>query len=156
MSTKTKELALALAERRSRLETRADLIRTRLLRTIDVLDDRRHHVQEIAHRAKRLAMPAAVSVLGALAIAAGTTFAIRALVVRRRQLRFGYRLASALAPFRVPPRRSFWQEALRTAGLAVVSVVARGIAIRGARLLRESQVAERPMRLLAAAPVVGA
>ena len=51
----TKDKALSLDEQRSRLERRANVIRSRLLRTIDALDNRRHQVQEIGHHAKRLA-----------------------------------------------------------------------------------------------------
>ena len=152
MSTKTKALALSLEEQRSRLERRANVIRSRLLRTIDALDDRRHQVQEIGHQAKRLAKPVAASLVGALVIAAGTTFAIRALAQRSREKNFSYRLAKALAPLRAEPRPSFWKQALRTMALAVVAVAASEVAKRSAhRFLQRDH--GRPVALLGPGPV---
>lgn len=131
MSTKTKA-ALSLDEQRSRLERRANVIRSRLLRTIDALDNRRHQVQEIGHHAKRLAAPVGASLLGFVAIGVGTTFAIRALLERRRERSFTYRVSKALAPLRQPPRPPFWQDALRKVALAAVGIVATELLKRGA------------------------
>ena len=131
MSTKTKA-ALSLDEQRSRLERRANVIRSRLLRTIDALDNRRHQVQEIGHHAKRLVAPVGASLLGFVAIGLGTTFAIRALLERRRERSFTYRVSKALAPLRQPPRPPFWQDALRKVALAAVGIVATELLKRGA------------------------
>lgn len=131
MSPKTK--TLSLDEQRSRLERRANVIRSRLLRTIDALDNRRHQVQEIGHHAKRLAAPVAGSVVGALVIGAGAIFAIRALVERRRERDFSYRLAKAIAPFRAEPKTPFWQDALRKLSMTALTVLASELAKRGAK-----------------------
>lgn len=131
MTTKAK--ALPLEEQRWRLERRANVIRSRLLRTIDALDDRRHQVQEIGHHAKRLAFPVAASLLGAVVVAAGATFAIRALVESRRERRFSYRLAKAIAPLRSEPRPPFWKEVLHKLTLTVLGIAATETAKRGAR-----------------------
>ena len=133
MSTKTKDLALSLAEQRSRLERRANVIRSRLLRTLDALDTRRHQVQEIGHHAKRLAVPAVATLVGVAAVALGTTLAIRALVQHRRERHFGYRLAKAMAPFRSEPRRSFWGEALRKMAISALGIAASELAKRGTK-----------------------
>lgn len=144
MSTKTK-VALSLEEQRSRLERRANVIRSRLLRTIDALDNRRHQVQEIGHHAKRLAVPVGASVIGFLVLAAGSTFAIRALAERRRERSFTYRFSKALAPLRQPPRRPFWRDAVRKVALAAIGIVASELVKRGAHgLLAE----RRPIALL--------
>jgi hypothetical protein len=124
--------ALSLAEQRSRLERRANVIRSRLLRTIDALDNRRHQVQEIGHHAKRLAVPAVAAVVGVVVIGAGTTIAIRALVQRRRERSLSYRVNQALAPFRQPKRPPFWQEALRKLALTAIGILASELAKRGA------------------------
>jgi hypothetical protein len=128
----TKPKALSLDEQRSRLERRANVIRSRLLRTIDALDNRRHQVQEIGHHAKRLAAPVGASLIGFVAIGVGTTFAVRALLERRRERSFTYRLSKALAPLRQPPRPPFWQDALRTVALAAIGIVATELVKRGA------------------------
>jgi len=145
MSPKTK--ALSLDERRSRLERRANVIRSRLLRTIDALDNRRHQVQEIGHHAKRLAAPIGATVIGMVVLAAGATFAIRAFVEHRRERSFTYRLSKALAPLRREARPPFWKEALRKFGLTAIGIIATELAKRGAHEL----LAERgPVALLAA------
>lgn len=129
----TKDKALSLDEQRSRLERRANVIRSRLLRTIDALDNRRHQVQEIGHHAKRLAAPVGASLIGFVALGLGTTFAIRALVERRRERSFTYRLSKALAPLRQPARPPFWQDALRKVALAAIGIVATELVKRGAQ-----------------------
>ncbi len=146
MSTPKEKAALSLDAQRSRLERRANVIRSRLLRTIDALDNRRHQVQEIGHHAKRLAAPVGASVIGMIAVAAGTTFAIRALLERRRERSFTYRLSKALAPLRQEARPQFWQHALRQVAIAALGVVATELIKRGAhKLLTE----KGPIGLLA-------
>jgi hypothetical protein len=137
MSTQAK--ALSLDEQRSRLERRANVIRSRLLRTIDALDNRRHQVQEIGHHAKRLAVPIAGSVVGAAVVAAGTVFAIRALFERRRERHFSYRLAKAIAPFRAETKPPFWQEALRKVTLTALGILATELAKRGSKALMDGR-----------------
>jgi hypothetical protein len=124
--------ALSLHEQRSRLERRANVIRSRLMRTIDALDNRRHQVEEIGHHAKRLAVPAVAGLVGIAVAAAGTSFAIRALLERRRERSFGYRLGKALAPLRQPARPPFWQDALRKLALTAIGILASELAKRGA------------------------
>ena len=146
MSTKS----LALEEQRSRLERRANVIRSRLLRTIDALDTRRHQVTEIGHHAKRLAIPVGASLLGAVVVAAGTTFAIRALVERHREQKFSYRLAKSLEPFRRVERPPFWREALRKMTLAALGIIATELVKRGAKALGEGRPPAIPAGISAA------
>ncbi len=146
MSTQTK--ALSLDEQRSRLERRANVIRSRLLRTIDALDNRRHQVQEIGHHAKRLAAPVGAAAIGMVVLAAGTTFAIRALIEHRRERHFGYRLSKALAPLRQPQKPPFWQEALRKVALTAIGILASELSKRGAKVM----LAERGPLALPALP----
>ncbi len=152
MSTKS----LALEEQRSRLERRADVIRSRLLRTIDALDNRRHQVTELGHHAKRMAVPVAVSVVGVAIVAAGTTFAIRALFERRREQSFGYRLAKALAPLRQPARTPFWQDALRKVTLTALGIIAGELVKRGARGVLQGRAPQLATSVAAAPPQLGA
>jgi hypothetical protein len=135
VSPKTKALSLSIEEQRSRLERRANVIRSRLVHTIDALDSRRHQVQELGHHAKRLVVPALAALLGVAAIAVGTSFAIRALIKQRRERAFGYRMSTALARFRTPTRPPFWKEALRKVTLAALVVVANELAKRGVHVL---------------------
>jgi len=146
MSTKTK--ALSLDEQRSRLERRANVIRSRLLRTIDALDNRRHQVQEIEHHTKRLTAPMSTTAIGMVVLAAGTTIAIRALIEHRRERHFGYRLSKALAPLRREQKPPFWQEALRKVALTAIGILASELSKRGAKVM----LAERGPVALPALP----
>lgn len=132
MSTSTK---ISLEEQRSRLERRANVIRSRLLRTIDALDTRRHQVEELGHHAKRLARPVAATVAGAAVVVIGAAFVIRAIVEHRRERRFSYRLSKALAPFREPVKPPLWKEALRKVTLSVLGILASEAAKRGVHQL---------------------
>jgi hypothetical protein len=136
MSPKTE--TLSIEERRSRLERRANVIRSRLLRTIDQLDHRRHQVQEIGHRAKRLALPVGAAIVGVVVLTAGAAFAVRALVHQRRSRRLGYRVTQALAPLRQERRLPFWKEALRRVALAALGILASELTRRGARVLADA------------------
>jgi len=139
MSTK----AVTLEEQRSKLERRANIIRSRLLRTLDALDTRRHQVTEIGHQAKRLALPFGGALLGAVVVAAGATIAIRAVVENRREQSFAYRLSKSLAPLRRAEPPPFWQEAARKVAMAALGMVAAHAAKRGLAYLTE----ERPLAL---------
>jgi hypothetical protein len=133
MKPTNKALSLReLSDQRSKIERRANVIRSRLLRTIDALDNRRHQVQEIGHHAKRLAVPLAATLVGAVVIAAGATFAVRALLERRRERHFSYRLSKAVAPFRAEVKPPFWQDALRKLTLTAVGILASEFTKRGA------------------------
>jgi hypothetical protein len=133
MSNKTTALSLSLDEQRSRLERRANVIRSRLLRSIDALDHRRHQVQQIGRHAKRLAMPLAGFVVGGMVVAVGALFAVRALLERRRERRLSYRVAKAVASFRAEDKPPFWQEALRRLSLTALSILVSELSKRGAK-----------------------
>jgi hypothetical protein len=124
---------LSLEERRVRLERKADVIRSRLLRHVDALDARRHQITGAAQRARAVAP----GLLGAIVAASGLLVAGIALVgwavrVRRRRL-LSYRIASALAPFRTPARSPLLAELGRRLLVTVVTVAATELARRGAR-----------------------
>ncbi len=139
MSTKSTELEV----QRARIERKANVIRSRLLRTLDALDTRRHQVTEIGQQAKRLALPLGSALLGAIVLAAGTTIAIRAIVENRRAQSFTYRLSKELAPLRREVRPPFWQEAARKVAMAALSMAAAHLVKRGIMHL----TAERPLAL---------
>jgi hypothetical protein len=141
---------ISLDERRSRLERRANVIRSRLLRRIDALDTRRHQVTQIGNEAKRLAAPVLASFLGLAAVAAGMTFAVRAVMRRRRERFFSYRLARALEPLRHEERPSLLADALRKAAITGVGIVVTELARRGMKSLLDGRT---PLgRQLRAAP----
>lgn len=70
-----------------RLERRANVVRSRLLRTIDALDERRHQVAEIGSKAKRVVPIAGLVALGIAGLAAGSIIALRAYLRGRKARR---------------------------------------------------------------------
>jgi hypothetical protein len=146
----TKSISVSLEEQRSRLERRANVIRSRLLRTIDALDNRRHQVQEIGHHAKRLAVPVGAALIGAVVVTAGVALGVRALIRHRLERRFTYRLSQALAPLRQPKRLPFWNEALRKVALTALGILASELTKRSARGLVNGRA---PRALLGPGPV---
>ena len=130
---------IPIEEQRARLESRANAIRSRLYRTMDALDTRRHQVTEVAHTAKKLAMPLAGAVLGFAVIAAGTAYAIGAAVERRREKSVGYRISRALMPLEQPQRPAFWSEAVRKVSIAALGIAATHLLKKGAVYLENHE-----------------
>lgn len=124
---------ISLEERRARLERKAEVIRSRLLRHVDALDARRHQVSDVANRAKD-AVPAVLRVVLAGGVVLGAGIALIGWVIRaRRRHLLSYRIQEALAPFRTPQRISMLAELGRKLLVSVVTVVASELAKRGAR-----------------------
>lgn len=136
---------LTIEEQRARLEARANAIRSRLFRTIDALDTRRHQVTELGQHAKQLAVPLAVGVVGLAVVGAGMAWAIGAAVERRRERSSAYRISRALAPLRqqLPERPTFWGEAARKIGMAAVGIAATHLLKRGVDYLEAHQAQTR-------------
>lgn len=81
-------------DRMFRLERRARVVRSRLLRAVDALDARRRQVAEVGRRTKRAAVPIAASVLGVAVLAGVGAVAFALTVARRRRRSISYRLTS--------------------------------------------------------------
>lgn len=112
------------------LERRADVVRSRLLRTVDALDTRRHQVTELGTKAKKLVIPVAISVVGLFAVGVGVALGIRALVRARHRRSLEWRMKHALDRFRAEEKRPYWQELLQKAGLTLVSITVSEIGRR--------------------------
>lgn len=124
---------LSIEERRSRLERRANVVRSRLLRTIDALDVRRHQVTELGQHAKRLARPVGGAILGIMVVTAGVTFGVLRFIRSRREERLDYRVSHFLDRFRQEPKPSFFQEAIRKVVLVALGVLANELTKRMAK-----------------------
>lgn len=137
--TTTKNDSLSVTERRGRLERRANVIRSRLLRTIDALDHRRHQVAEVTHHAKRVAKPAAIVVVGFVVGCAAIGLGIRALVRSRREKHLSYRLSHMLERFQVQKRPSILEDVVRKLAVSVTTIVAAELAKRTAKNLLDGR-----------------
>lgn len=124
---------MSLEERRARLERRAEVIRSRLLRHVDALDARRHQVTEVGRQAKEMA-PKALGIVLASGALLGTGIGLVSWAFRARKKHLlSYRIAQAIEPFRREPRPSVLGEVGRKLLVSVVTVVAGELAKRFAR-----------------------
>lgn len=62
---------------RERLERRAEVVRSRLLRTVEAIDERRRTLVVASRKTKLVAAPVAAVVLGALMVGTGIAIAVR-------------------------------------------------------------------------------
>jgi hypothetical protein len=121
-------------ERRALLEQHAEVVRSRLSRRLDALDERREHVVELAKKATR--PPLSIVLLG-------TATVVGALVVahqlRKHRPTRSQRLGEAM--FGAPPSKpeGFLVRALKRAALAFVATLVQRVSTRGLdRLLPEA------------------
>lgn len=125
--------AASPSERIRLLEQKANVIRARLLRAVDALDDRRHRVAEVGRHAKQMVKPVALSLVGIAAlvgigaIAVGLTIAAR----RRRSLRG--RVSHALERLDVVPRPSLARRVFEKITMSMMTVAASELAKRMAK-----------------------
>lgn len=112
------------------IERRANVVRSRLLRAVDALDERRHQVERIARETKEMAVPAVLSIAAIGALFGASVFAFSAAVRRRRRLSIGTRVAEILEDFDVARRPSFARRAGEKVVLTLVGVVATEVARR--------------------------
>ena len=120
------------ADEREQLERRAKVVRERLARRLDALDQRRQDleavVSNVASSAKRV-LPAIVGVASAVVIVG---VAVRARRKRRRHERFQQAVSLLLEPpaAPIPPRPNPLKEGLKQAALGILLRVARRVAER--------------------------
>jgi hypothetical protein len=106
------------------LERRANVVRSRLLRTVDALDVRRHQVTEVGVRAKHAAPRIGGVVLGVAAASIGLVLGIHHWVQVRRERVLGYRVKRLLAQFRVERQPSFTAQLVQRLTFTIVTMVA--------------------------------
>jgi len=95
---------LPVDERMKRLERRAKVIRSRLLRAVDALDTRRHQVVEVGTHVKEVAKPAALSLLGIAALFGASVVALSLAVKARRRRSLKFRLTEGLEGLKLGKR----------------------------------------------------
>lgn len=85
------------SERLKRLERRAEVIKSRFVRTLDALDNRRHQVVEVGKQAKAMAKPAVMTAVGVAALVGMGLFAVGAAFRARRRRSLSNRLSDGLS-----------------------------------------------------------
>lgn len=143
--------AVSFEERMRRLERRANVARSRLLRAVEALDTRRHQIADIGKRAKRLAVPVALAALGAVALFAGALFAAGQALRARRGRSLPGRLSTALRALDRPRPPSLARRILDRVTLAIVSILATEIAKRTTKDVLDGRSPEGRLRRLGGA-----
>lgn len=121
MSTENKKQSVE--EHMKLLERRANVVRSRLLRAVDALDTRRHQVTEVGEHAKEVAPKVGLSVVGIVAIAAGSVLGIRSYLKSRRERMLSFRVQRFLGTFRVEKKKPFAVEALERLAMTALTVL---------------------------------
>jgi hypothetical protein len=114
------------------LERKANVVRSRLMRTIDALDRRRHRAVATTEHLERAAAPVAAMVFALLTVGSGVAYVAHRASVRRHRNAWRNLLARRLAPSR-PARPSFFAEAARRAALALIMIAVQELGKRAVR-----------------------
>ena len=109
------------------LERKANVARSRLMRTIDALDRRRHHLVAVGENIERAAIPAGAITVGVVALGTVAAYAAHRASVKRHQNAWRNVLARTFAP---PPRPSFFAEAGRKVALALITLAIQEVGKR--------------------------
>jgi hypothetical protein len=127
-------MSTSVEERMNRLERRANVVRSRLLRAVDALDVRRHQVTELGQTVKRIAVPAALVVVGVAAVVGLGALGIGLAIAGRRRRSLSYRMKRALRGLELARREPpLGKRLFEKAMLTMVSVAGSEI---GRRTLR--------------------
>lgn len=106
------------------LERRANIVRSRLLRTVDALDTRRHQVTEIGVQAKEAAPRVGLGLLGIVALSAGSLLGLRAYLRSRRERVLANRVRRFFGTFRVETKPSFGTQVVEKLAMTAITVLA--------------------------------
>lgn len=135
--------------RAERLERRAQIVRSRLLRAVDALDERRHQVQALTKTAKSMALPALGGAAVVLTLFGLSAACFSAAIRRRRVLTLGDRAAEFVRKADLAPRPSFARRVGEKLALSLVSYAAGELAQRATKnfvdgRLPDGRIAIRP------------
>jgi hypothetical protein len=119
---------LSVDDRMSRLERKAKVVQSRLLRAVDALDARRHQVTEIGHQAKKLAVPAALSVLGMAALVGVGALSIGFVLRSRRRRSLSSRFSHAIRRMDLVHQPSLGKRIFDKVALSLVTFAATEVA----------------------------
>jgi hypothetical protein len=127
-------MSIRVEEKMNRLERRANVVRSRLLRAVDALDVRRHQVTELGQTAKRIALPAALAIVGVAAVVGLGALGIGLAITRKRRRSLSYRMKRTLRGLELARREPpLGKRLFEKAMLAMVSVAGSEV---GKRTLR--------------------
>jgi hypothetical protein len=123
----------SIDERMQLLERKANVVRSRLLRAVDALDERRHQIQRIGEQAKSLAAPVAIGVLATAALlgASALSFVLARRRVRTRSL--SWRLSKRIQKMDLVRQPTLLEKVLEKVTLTAATLAMSEIAKRLAK-----------------------
>ncbi len=128
----TTKQEMTLADTRAPLEHRANVLRSRLLRTIDALDHRRKQVEKLTRDAKKLAAPVGLAAIGVIVATIAVGIGVRAMSRRRREQDIAHRIGRFLREVRRERRPSLLEDVARKVVVTIAGFAAAEAAKRGA------------------------
>lgn len=119
-----------IRHRTEMLERRAKVVRSRLLRAVDALDERRHQIERISKTVEKAAVPTLGAVVGIGALFGVSALFFGAAIRRRRRPALAERAAEFVRGLDLAPRPSFARVAAEKLALSLVSYAATEVARR--------------------------
>jgi hypothetical protein len=142
-----------IRERAERLERRAKVVRSRLFRAVDALDERRHQVQHLTKQAKTMALPAMRGAAVVLALFGVSAVCFSLAIRRRRVPTMADRTAEFIRRLELAPRPSFARRVGEKLAVTFVSALATDLAHRAMKNFIDGRL---PDGRLALAPALEA
>ena len=133
--------AVPPSERMRLLEQKANVIRSRLLRAVDVLDTRRHQVVEMGAHARQMVKPVALSLLGIAALFGVGALAVGLAVAARRRRSFGGQVSHALQKLDLVAQPSLARRVFERITLSMMTVAATELAKRMTKKIVDGRLA---------------
>ena len=124
MSRHTGDDDVSPSERMKSLELKAQVIRSRLLRTVDALDDRRHQAIALGHYAKGMAKPAALSLVTVVVGVGVGAFAIRWAFRARKRRSFSSRASHLFRRLDLVPKQSMSSRIVEKLAVSILTLAA--------------------------------
>jgi hypothetical protein len=115
------------SERMRLLERRAQAIRSRFLRAVDALDERRHQVVAAGNYAKGIAKPAALSVLGIAVLVGVGALAVKLTLRARRERSLSGRASRLLQRLELVPKPSVGLRIFEKAVVSILTIAANEV-----------------------------
>lgn len=136
------------SERMKVLELKAQAIRSRLLRAIDTLENRRHQAALVGSYAKSIAKPAVVTLLGVVVVVGVSAIAVRHLLGKKKERTLAARASRMLRRLDLVEKPSMGARVFEKAALSLVTIAANALV----RQITTGLVADRAGPRLRLAP----
>lgn len=132
------------SERLKALELKAQAIRSRLTRVVDMLDNRRHRAMAMGAYARSAARPMIFTALGVVVVLGASVLAVRSLVRSRRRRRLPELASRAIKRLDLEQRPSFAMRLFEKAALSFATMAATELVNLAAKRFAQPMTAAGP------------